>query len=157
MTSSDFSGGVAPHFALQLIAGLTIVVVYRPPEISLVSVSAVITFRSPYAVEFFEAAFQILHLFHGLHQKVSGSALPFPYDDAAGFPSWYGLLSRTSFSEAYSASTPPVTRGHGELATWLSGDYHDRTSTGKLIQTFKTHYFRYGPMTRSPSLRWLCR
>src|SRR5207245_6837348 len=28
--------------------------------------------------------------------------------------------------------------------TWLSGDYHDRTSTGKLIQTFKTHHSRYG-------------
>ena len=48
------------------------------------------------------------------------------------------------FSEAYSAFTPPVARGHEELATWLSGDYHDRTSTGKLIQTFKTHHSRYG-------------
>ena len=86
MTSSDFSGGVVLRFTLRLIAGLSIGVVYRPPEISLVSVSAMMTFRSPYAVEFFEAALQILHLFPGLHPKVSGSALPFPYDDAAGFP-----------------------------------------------------------------------
>jgi hypothetical protein len=68
MTSSDFSNGVASHFTLRLIAGLTVVVGYRPSEISLVSVSAVMTFRSPYAVEFFEGAFQILPLFRGLRQ-----------------------------------------------------------------------------------------
>jgi hypothetical protein len=34
------------------------------------------------------------------------------------------------FSEAYSAFTPPFIQGHEELATWLSGDYHDWTSTG---------------------------
>jgi hypothetical protein len=68
MASSDFSHGVASHFALRLIAGLTVVVVYRPSEISLVSVSAVMAFRSPYAVEFFEVALQSLPLFHGLRQ-----------------------------------------------------------------------------------------
>ena len=68
MTSSDFSGGGVLHFTLRLIAGLSIGVVYRPPEISLVSVSAVMAFRSPYAVEFFEGAFQILSLFRGLRQ-----------------------------------------------------------------------------------------
>ena len=68
MASSDFSNGVASHFTLRLIAGLTVVVGYRPSEISLVSVSAVMTFRSPYAVEFFEVALQILPLFHGLRQ-----------------------------------------------------------------------------------------
>jgi len=56
MASSDFSNGVASHFTLRLIAGLTVVVGYRPSEISLVSVSAVMPFRSPYAVEFFEGA-----------------------------------------------------------------------------------------------------
>ena len=130
MASSDFSNGVASHFTLRLIAGLTVVVGYRPSEISLVSVSAVMAFRSPYAVEFIEVVLQILPLFHGLHQKVSGSALPFPYVDAAGFPLWYGLPSCTSSSEAYSAFTPPVARGHEELATWLSGDYRDRTFIG---------------------------
>ena len=45
-------------------------------------------------------------------------------------PLWYGLPSCTSSSEAYSAFTPPVARGHEELATWLSGDYHDRTFAG---------------------------
>jgi hypothetical protein len=68
MTSSDFSNGVASHFTLRLIAGLTVVVGYRPSEISLVSASAVMTFRSPYAVEVFEGAFQILSLFRGLRQ-----------------------------------------------------------------------------------------
>jgi hypothetical protein len=68
MASSDFSHGVASHFTLRLIAGLTVVVGYRPSEISLVSVSTVLTFRSPYAVEFFEGAFQILPLFRGLRQ-----------------------------------------------------------------------------------------
>ena len=38
----------------------------------------------------------------------------------------------------------PVTPRDEELATWLSGDYHDRTSTGYLIQTFETHHSRYG-------------
>ena len=32
----------------------------------------------------------------------------------------------------HSASPQPVTRKQWELATWLSGDYHDRTFTGKL-------------------------
>jgi hypothetical protein len=68
MASSDFSHGVASHFTLRLIAGLTVVVVYRPSEISLVSVSAVVTFRSPYAVEFIEVALQSLPLFHDLRQ-----------------------------------------------------------------------------------------
>jgi hypothetical protein len=34
----------------------------------LFSASTLMTFRSPYAVEFFEGAFQILPLFRGLHQ-----------------------------------------------------------------------------------------
>lgn len=96
----------------------------------LFSASALMTFRSPYAVEFFEGAFQILPLFRGLHQKVSGSALPVPYVDAAGFPSWYGLPSCTSFSEAYSSFHTSGRPGHEELATRLSGDYRDRTLTG---------------------------
>jgi len=68
MASSDFSDGVGLHFALRLIADLTLGVDYRPPEISLVSASALVAFRSPYAVEFFEDAFQILPLFRGLRQ-----------------------------------------------------------------------------------------
>jgi hypothetical protein len=68
MASSDFSNGIASHFTLRLIARLTVVVDYRPSEISLVPVSAVMTFRSPYAVESIEVALQILPLFHGLHQ-----------------------------------------------------------------------------------------
>jgi hypothetical protein len=68
MASSDFSNGLASHFTLRLIAGLTVVVVYRPSKISLVSVSAMMAFRSPYAVEFFEVALQSLPLFHGLRQ-----------------------------------------------------------------------------------------
>ena len=88
------------------------------------------TFRSPYAVEFFEGAFQILPLFRGLHQKVSGSALPVPYVDAAGFPLWYGLSPCTSSSEAYSSFHTSSRPGHEELATRLSGDYRDRTFTG---------------------------
>jgi len=68
MASSDFSHGVASHFTLRLIAGLTVVVVYRPSEIYLVSVSAMMAFSSPYAVEFFEVALQSLPLFQGLRQ-----------------------------------------------------------------------------------------
>src|SRR5215472_17546362 len=68
VTSSDFSDGVALHFTLRLIAGLTVVVDHRPSETSLVSVPTVVAFRSPYAVESIEVAFQILPLFRGLHQ-----------------------------------------------------------------------------------------
>jgi hypothetical protein len=126
MTSSDFSDCVALHFTLRLIAGLTVAVDYRPPEISLVSASAVITFRSPYAVESIEVAIQNLPLFYSLHQKVSGSALPVPYADAAGFPLWYGLPSCTSFSEAHSAFTPQSPEGmrsllRGSLAITTTG------------------------------------
>jgi hypothetical protein len=56
------------HFTLRLIAGLTVVVGHRTPEISLVSVPTVMAFRSPYAVESIEVALQILPLFRGLHQ-----------------------------------------------------------------------------------------
>jgi hypothetical protein len=38
-----------------------------------------------------------------------------------------------------SASAPPVTREHWEPATWPSGDYHDRTCTGKLSVPFRAH------------------
>jgi 3-hydroxyisobutyrate dehydrogenase-like beta-hydroxyacid dehydrogenase len=69
------------------------------------------------AVLTFEGAFQILPLFRGLHQQVSGSALPVPYVDAAGFPLWYGLPSRTSFSEAYSSFHTSGHPGHEELVT----------------------------------------
>jgi hypothetical protein len=31
---------------------------------------------------------------------------------------------------AYSASAPSIAREHREVATWLSGDYQDRTFTG---------------------------
>jgi len=68
MASSDFSVSVGLHFTLRLIADLTIGVSYRLPEISLVSVPAVMAFRSPYAVESIEVALQILPLFRGLHQ-----------------------------------------------------------------------------------------
>jgi len=54
------------------------------------------------------------------------TALPVPYVDAAGFPLWYGLPSRTSFSEAYSSFHTSGHPGHEELATRLSGDYRDR-------------------------------
>lgn len=30
--------------------------------------------------------------------------------------------------------------GHGEVAMWLSGDYHDRTFTGEQTVTFKAHH-----------------
>src|SRR5215472_18744346 len=86
--------------------------------------------RGPLGPGLLQVAFQTLRLFHGLRQQVSGSALPFPYADAAGFPFWYGLLSCAPSSGAHSAFTPPVARRHEELATWLSGDYHDRTFTG---------------------------
>jgi hypothetical protein len=62
MASSDFSVRVSLHFALQLIADLTIGVGYRPTEISLVFCISLMTFRSPYTVEFFKGAFQILPL-----------------------------------------------------------------------------------------------
>src|SRR5438270_7835299 len=66
------------------------------------------------------------------------SLVPFGANiDAAGFPSWYGLLLCTSFSEGYFASAPLVTQQHWKSATWLSGDYHHRTFTGKLTTTFQ--------------------
>jgi hypothetical protein len=39
-----------------------------------------------------------------------------------------------------SASTQPVTQLHRDLATWLSGDYQDRTFTGEHTATFKAHH-----------------
>jgi hypothetical protein len=59
---------------------------------------------------------------------------------AAGFTSWCGLLGCTSFPEGDAASAPSVAQEPWEPATWLSGDYHDRTFTGKQTVTFKAHH-----------------
>ncbi len=69
MTSSDFSYSIPPDFALVLIPEVTEDVSLRLYEISLVPPSAFPTFRSPYAGESFEAAFQNLRLFLGLHHS----------------------------------------------------------------------------------------
>ena len=42
--------------------------------------------------------------------------------------------------EGYAASAPSVAQEHWEPATWLSGDDHDRTFTGKPTVTFKAHH-----------------
>lgn len=135
VASSDFSRGIPCIFTLRLIHKVTEVVSLRPRETSLVPPPAFTTFCSPYAEEFFGAAVQILHPFCSLRRHRSGSALPVSLSgyafDAAGFRFQYRPLFRSSFSEGYSASAPLVTRQHWEPATWLSGDYHDRTFTGK--------------------------
>ena len=55
-----------PRFRLSPYTSGHHVVFHRCPEVSLVPPSAFAAFRSPYAGEFFEVAFQTLHLFHGL-------------------------------------------------------------------------------------------
>ena len=75
MTSSDSSKGIVSDFALWLIPKLTQDVGLRPFEASLVASPSFTAFRSPYARESIEDAFQILLLFHGLHPVMRGSAL----------------------------------------------------------------------------------
>lgn len=134
MTSSDFSCSLPSDFDSLLIPRVTVDVGHRLHETSLVPPPTFTAFRSPYAEEFLKAALRILHLFHALRQRLSGSALLCPF--RANITTlqdsllWYGLLFCTSFSEGYLASAPPVTQEHWRPATWLSGDYHGRTSTG---------------------------
>ena len=82
---------------------------------------------------------------HGLRQKVSDST---PFCPFAGLtqrccriPLCYELLFCTCFSQAYLASIQLVAQKHWRLATRLTGDYLDRTLTGKLITDCRTHDF----------------
>jgi len=78
--------------------------------------------------------------FAWLERLGSPLSLAGSHHGAAGFTSCCGLLCCTSFPEGYAASAPSVAQEHWEPATWLSGDYHDRTFTGKQTVTFKAHH-----------------
>ena len=107
----------------------------RPREISLVALMALPAFRSPYAGGFFEAARPESSPLPWPSRQMKRSAPPCSpcgayHVGAAGFPSWYGLRSCAPFTGGYCASPHPVAQVQRQPATWLSGDYHDRTSTG---------------------------
>src|SRR6266568_2225188 len=67
-----------------------------PGRASPVPAATIDTFRTLYAGEFFTAAIQALHRFHGLHPDPEGLGTPLPrphgqaHNDAAGFASRYG-------------------------------------------------------------------
>ena len=135
--------GLPPGLRHRLIPGVTKEVSLRPHETSLVPPPPVPACRPPYAEEFFEAALPesspLPWPSPSLERLGSPWSLAGEHHDAAGFPSWYGLLGCSSFSEGYSASAPSVTQEHWEPATWRSGAYHDRTCTGKQTVTCKAH------------------
>ncbi len=84
--------------------------------------------------------FQILHLFLGLRLVLTGSALPpNPYRRCRiPFHSTdcrVALPSRSTHPRFSTTSRP----GHRRVATWLSGNYHDRTFTGKRTAPCKAH------------------
>jgi hypothetical protein len=92
----------------------------------------------PYAGRSLGAAIQALHPFRGLRRDNRGSAPPRSRpqagatDDAAGFASRYGPLSRSpqrGFRRW--ASTRPVSRPSRQPATGPPGSYPDRTPTGR--------------------------
>ena len=71
-----------------------------PGRVSQVPAATLSTFRAPYAGRSLGAALQALHPFHGLRRDNRGSAPPVPArrrrpNDAAGFASRYGPLSRS--------------------------------------------------------------
>src|SRR3990172_6693359 len=121
---------------------------FRPREISLVALPAFPTFRSPYAGEFFEPASPESSPLPWPSLLLRSSALPCPFrvnmttlqDSRNGTDCRFAPPPR----KGYTASPPPVTREQREPATWLSGDSHDRTFTGKLT----------APSRRTS--RWLC-
>ena len=134
MTSSDFSISFIFDFGSHLIRTLTEFVNLWLIETSLVPTFTFSTFRSPY----------LRRVLRGCNPESSPLLLPslcmissapsFPetgeHHDAAGFTLCYGLLIYIPFTGTYSAWAPSITRKHWKIATWLSGDYHDRTCTG---------------------------
>jgi len=75
---------------------------------------------------------------------LNGSALPWSplganistlQDSLHGTGCWVAPPLRRESS----ASPHPVARMQREPATWLSGDYHDRTCTSKLLVPFRAH------------------
>jgi hypothetical protein len=106
----------------------------RPHEISLVLLMALPAFRSPYAEEFFEAASPDPSPLPWPSRSLKRSALlcsPFRANISTLQDSLYGTDYRVAPpSQSQLRFTTWCHHRQWELATWLSGDYHDRTSTG---------------------------
>lgn len=106
---------------------LRTIVDVRPHEVSLVPLTTLITFRSPYAGEFFRVIFlpDTFTPSFGLRLILRDSALSCPFRVSfrrCRIP----FMVRTAISHLLSwtinsASAPPLTRKHWELATWGSG------------------------------------
>ena len=96
------------------------------------------TYRFPYTEGFFRVAFQFLYTFHGLHPYVQGSTSlcsPFGdlFNDTAEFTLCYGLHDCSHLFQGYFIHSLSTLYYYNapSLTTRLTGDYRDRTYTGK--------------------------
>ena len=106
------------------------------------------TYRFPYTEGFFRAAFQFLHTFHGFRPYAQGSTSLFAlfrdlFNDTAEFTLCYGLHDCSHLFQGYFIHSLSTLYYYNapSLATRLTGDYRDRTYTGKcspaLLDTHK--------------------
>ena len=143
MIPSALSRGIAPDFASGLIPGLPRVVAPRPREISPVALTAFPASRSPYAEEFLGAASPDSSPLPWPSRSLKRSALPCS-PLGANMSTLQDSLNGTGcwFAPPSQRDTPlrhPVTPVQREPAPRLSGDYRDRTCTGKLSVPFRAH------------------
>ena len=96
------------------------------------------TYRFLYTERFFRAAFQFLHTFHGFRPYTQGStSLCSPirdlFNDTAEFTLCYGLHDCSHLFQGYFIHSLSTLYYYNapSLATRLTGDYRDRTFTGK--------------------------
>ena len=107
------------------------------------------TYRFLYTEGFLRAAFQYLHTFHGFHPYAQSSASPCSlardlFNDTAEFTLCYGLHDCSHLFQGYFIHSLSTLYYYNapSLATRLTGDYRDRTCTGKCgpasLDTHKT-------------------
>ena len=96
------------------------------------------TYRFLYTERSFRAAFQFLHTFHGFRPYTQGStSLCSPirdlFNDTAEFTLCYGLHDCSHLFQGYFIHSLSTLYYYNapSLATRLTGDYRDRTFTGK--------------------------
>ena len=107
------------------------------------------TYRFLYTEGFFRAVFQFLHTFHGFRLFYQGSTSLFFsfetfFNDTAEFTLCYGLHDCSHLFQGYFIHSLSTLYYYNapSLTTRLTGDYRDRTYTGKcspaLLDTHKT-------------------
>ena len=119
------------------------------------------TYRFLYTEGFFRAVFQFLHTFHGFRLFYQGSTSLFLFrvlfNDTAEFTLCYGLHDCSHLFQGYFIHSLSTLYYYNapSLTTRLTGDYRDRTYTGKCSPALLDTRMKKGPdfLQSSPACR----